>query len=196
VNAFSYAKCRLKTELENLWGQKNEECIYMYVIASSSNEFKQWTLKTEKLLKAEPWINFLTAYASLERFLFRVALALKIFQGEYSQTARKQLKKSGLQSLVGFCSNSMRGGNLKLRVALSNAGLSNDKIKDIQRVRNQLVHGADLGNRNAASDFSSQIWNGLRNIADIKFGDIGSHPRVPYQAWQRLLVKRQKRKTL
>lgn len=165
----------------------------MFGMANSSKEFKDWINKTENLISIEPCVNFMVAYASLERYLFRTALALKIFKGAHSKDARKQLGDTPLDSLIGFCSNPKQGGQADLRAVLSKMDLNNKKIEAYRNARNKLVHGADIGDRKINEKSAKLLWEGLRQISELVYGDKGSHPKAPYQAWQRLPVRRRKK---
>ena len=162
-------------------------------ITNSLDEFKRWGTNIEDMISEEPCVCFIVAYASFERFLYRTALALKIFQGKYSKDARKQLENISLESLVGYCSNTKQGGNPALRNILSKIGLSNGKIEAFRIARNNIVHGADIRDRTVNEESAKLLWEGLRLISDIDFCDKNLHPRAPYQAWQRLPMRRSKK---
>lgn len=162
----------------------------MFEVKNSSSEFKKWATETENLISIEQRVCFMVAYASLERYLYRTALALQIFQGKYSKDARKKLEKSYMESLIGYCSNPKQGGKPKLRSILTKIGLCDKKLAAYRTARNQLVHGADIGDYNVNGESAKLLWEGLRQLSELEFGDNGSHPKAPYQAWQRLPVRR------
>lgn len=49
----------------------------MFGIANSVSEFNKWASTVENLLSIESRVNFMVAYASLERYLYRTALPFR-----------------------------------------------------------------------------------------------------------------------
>jgi hypothetical protein len=61
----------------------------MFTIKADYAEFLRWTDTTAAAVHHDPWVSFIVAYASVERYLFRSALALHLAHGhEFERSAQ------------------------------------------------------------------------------------------------------------
>jgi hypothetical protein len=158
----------------------------MFPVFATSDEFIQWTYKTEEATRFNPSVNFFVAYSSFERYLFRTRLALSVFQGKTNNQVRAD--KQGIESLSAFCGHSHNGGNPKLACTMDALGFRHNKLGLLKMRRNGIAHGADLGSRDAALNDSSLLWKALRAVAILPFAETSR--RGPYYAWQKLPIRR------
>ena len=153
----------------------------------SQDEFIGWTHDIEKHNKGFPMINFLVAFVTFERYVYRTALAIMVFNKMPNKVVRKELKPAKIKALIKLCGNPKKGGNPEIH-AIAKQQKLDKRLPGWVMQRNGIAHGFDMKSNKTADKGSEIIWELIRQISTIPFAT--EHKRGGYKAWQRLPIKR------